>query len=391
MVGIFVFGLPLLTVGVMLMTKNHYTATGTLLVETPDGGIGSDLLGQLSAITGFTAQVPPTEMYLAILRSDRVAEAVIANRNLANHYEIEADNPGAVLEKTLLRLRKRTQFDSPDMISISLSARDNDPATAADIVNAFLDELDLASQTLALSRARRTRALVEEALADTDAELDSTRFRLQRFQEEHGVFSIEKQTEGTLELIAVLQGELLAKRTERDALDGYTHEQSGRIRSLDFEIDALETQIRKLLGKLPAANAGMTVEGTVKPVDSFFIPLKDLPGLAGEYARLFMDLKVQETKYSILATQLEQSKIEESQSIPSFEILDRARVPHRKSGPKRTLTVLAALVGGLMAGVLAAVLLDDIARRIDPEAKRELLAILPGVLRGPVGRLLPRG
>jgi uncharacterized protein involved in exopolysaccharide biosynthesis len=91
---------------------------------------------------------------------------------------------------------------------------------------------------------------------------------------------------------------------------------------------------------------------------------------------------VLETKYGVLAGRLEQTKIDESQSLPTFEVLDRAVAPYRKSGPKRTLFVGAAFLGGLLAGVLLAVLLEDVSRRMDDGTRRELLGMLPPALRG---------
>lgn len=380
-------GFPLVTAVVMLLTSNKFTATGTVLVETPEGGIGSDLLGQVRAFTGLAPQVPSTDMYMAILRSERLQMAVAESLDLATHYEIEADSPEEAMEVTLNMMSKRTGINAPDLITIGISATDSDPEMAARIVNAFLNELEAANQTLALSRARRTRALVADALVETGAELDSTRKRLQQFQERYGVFSIEKQTEGTLELIRALQAELLAAQTQRDQLEGFTSEGSSRLRNLDLKIQALKTQINQLVvGKTQALTREKTgdVEGNAqgKPVESFFIPLGELPSLASEYAKLFMDLTVQQEKYRVLATQLEQTKVEESQSIPSFDILDWGRRPYRKSGPFRTLMVLASMIVGLLTSVLFVVLLEDISQRMDQTTKDELRGYLPPRIRG---------
>jgi capsule polysaccharide export protein KpsE/RkpR len=290
------------------------------------------------------------------------------------------------MEKTLTRMHKRIHFDTPDLVTIVISATDPDPEKASEIVNAFLEQLEVASQTLSLSRTRRTRRLVSEALVQTEAELDSTRRKMQEFQETYGVFSIEKQTEGTLELIGALQTELLAAKAQRDQLGGFTSEGSSPLRNLDLKIEAIQTQIRQLvIGDMRAMirkdeEAEMEPEG-IRSSESFFLPLSNIPGLAGKYADIFMNLSVQEAKYNILATQLEQTKIEESQSIPSFEILDWGRRPYKKSGPKRKLYVLAALAAGTLGGILLCVLLDDVTSRVDEPTRRELAALIPGFVK----------
>jgi uncharacterized protein involved in exopolysaccharide biosynthesis len=385
-------GLPFVTAVVLLFTSNKFTAHGTILVETPESQVTPDLLGQLTSLIGPSIQGLPTDLYIAILRSDRVEIAVADSLKLVEHYGIDADSPEQAMEITLNRMHRRVHFDSPDAVSIVISATDPDPEMASHIVNGFLDQLELASQTLALSRARRTRYLVSDALKETEAELDSTRRRLQVFQETYGIFSIEKQTEGTLDLIGNLQTELLAAKAQRDQMGGFTSEGSAQMRNLNLKIGALETQIRQLvMGNIqvmvkkdaprPAGGQPPAESEGARSTESFFLPLSRIPRLAGRYADIYMDLKVQEAKYNILATQLEQTKIEESQSIPSFEVLDRGRRPFRKSGPMRKLYVMAALVAGLMGGVLLCVLLDDIAYRVDEPTRRELATLVPGFVK----------
>jgi uncharacterized protein involved in exopolysaccharide biosynthesis len=387
-------GLPVITAVVLLLTPNKFTSTGTILVETPEGGVvSSALLAQFSSVTGIAPQGSPSDMYLAILRSDRVRTAVADSLRLADYYDVSGDSPAERLEKTLTRMAKRTSMDSPDQVTIHVAATDEDPQKAADIVNGFLHELDRASQTLALSRARRTRRLVENSLTEAKTDLDSIRAQYQRFQEKYGVFEIEKQTEGALDLIGNLQAELVQAQTERRSLASYASESSSQMRVLDLKIAALQDEIQKLVGGITVvAKQGEGTGGkTAAPrEDPIFVPLNQLPELAGRYARLLMDLKVQESKYNVLATQLEQTKIEESQSIPAFEILDWGTRPFKKSGPFRTLYTLAALVAGLMSGLLFVLLLEDLDRRMSAETRRELLGLIPGVFRRPLVRLAGR-
>jgi len=323
---------------------------------------------------------------------------VIDSVDLITYYETKGETPGIRREKTLRKLCKRTEATTDDYITINVTATDKSPEVASRIVNAFLAQLEEANKLLALSRARRTRQLVGEALDETRAEVDSTRRRMQLFQERYGVFSIEKQTEGTLELIGTLQTELLAAQTKRDALRGFSSEGSSQLQNLELQIRALRSQIAQLVGQVEVVAPGELAkageqgrEGSVRRGESFFLPLNELPGLAGEYAGILTDLKVLEAKYTVLATQLEQTKIEESQSIPSFEVLDVARPPYEKSGPHRTINVLVALLGGILAGILAAILFDDLDRRFDPESRRLLVEILPGFVRDRFRRRRGRG
>jgi uncharacterized protein involved in exopolysaccharide biosynthesis len=373
-------GLPFLTAIVALCLPNVYTARGTILLELDESQTGLEMLGQLSALAGLPARAPSADAYLAILHSRRVGVAVIDSLGLSEHYRIRTDEPGKTLERALLKLEKRVRIENPDPATLRVSATDRNPEMAAAIVNAFLDRLTDANQTLSLTRARRTRQMVEEGVRRAQAELDSARQRMVDFQRRYGVFSLDDQTRGTLELIAALQGKLLEAQTERDALGVLYQAGSPRMRALDNTIEGLRSRIQEMVGRL-----GPAVAPSAGDDAGFVLPLSQASDLSGAYARVMMDLKVYETKYGILASKLEQTKIEESQSVPTFEVLDRAERPYRKSAPRRSLMVLAAFLGGSLAGVLLAVLLEELDRRVDDQARRELRGMLPSAWRGSRG------
>lgn len=378
----FSLGLPLLTAIIMLITPNRFTAGGIILCEMPQGsammGLSRELMGQFSSLTGIPTQASPSDIFLAILRSRRVSTAVATQLKLPEYYEIKGESDEVRMEKTLIRMSKRVTFDTPDLVTISVAATDPNPKIAADIVNEHLKELEKVSQTLSFSRAKKTRILVEGALKSTETALDSTRDRLQEFQERYGVFSIEKQTEGTLKLLTGLQTELLTAQTQRDQLAQFTSESSAQLKGLDLQIEALRDQITKLVGAL---DTGAT-RVVVPPAGGQAVqPLSELPQLASRYARIYIDLQVKEAKYNVLAAQLEQTKIEESQSVPAFEILDWAVTPHRKSGPFRTVFTLGAFVAGTLTGLLLVVILEDLSRRIDPDTRKEFADLVFGLFR----------
>jgi uncharacterized protein involved in exopolysaccharide biosynthesis len=373
-----VAGVTLLTAVIMLLTPNVFTARGTILLEMKESPVPADFLGQLTALTGISSQAPSTETYLAILESRRVGEAVASGLDLPSHYEIDADTPEERMELTLLELDKKVAFDSPDLVTIHVRASDSEPGKATEIVNAYLDQLADANQTMALSRARRTRQLVERELTKTRAQVDSLMNGMRAFQEENGVFSLDEQTTGMVELITVLHKNLLELQTQRDAVAGFRQGNSAQLRDFDLQIQAIRARIKDLVeGLEPSVQGGVAKAGS----GDYLLTLNTVPDLAERYAKMVMDQKVLEAKYHVLATRLEQTKIEESQSLPSFEILDRAVRPFRKSGPNRKLYVLAALLGSLLTGVLLAVLLEDLSRRLDPATRDEIGSMLPPVLR----------
>lgn len=373
-------GVAIITAIVMLFIPNWYTATGTILLEVSEVSSGLEMLGSIGAIAGLPTNAPSAEVYLAILRSERVAIAVAESLALGDHYNITADNADHRMEKTLSVLRKAVEIDDPDMASIRVRATDDDPEMAARIVNALLRELSYAKSKLSFSRARSTRRLVEEAIAQTESELEEARARMGAFQKQYGIFALDEQTSGTLTLITALQEQLIEAQTQQDALGSTYSENSAEYRRLGHVIEALETRIAGLVGHLDARGNESAPRAEELPSTAnnpgFILPLSQVSSLSGQYARVLMDLKVLETKYSVLASRLEQAKIEESQSLPAFDVLDHARRPYRKSGPNRTFFTISALIGGFLIGVLLALFLEDLKKNWDSEVRHEVAALL---------------
>jgi len=362
----------------MFLTPNQFTAKGTILLEVAENGTAGDLLGQLSMFTGGSSQTPAGEIYLAILQSERVGRAIVEQLDLVETFEVEGASPEERMELALAQLRQKVRFINTERVVLRINAKDTDPELAAGLVNAYLDELLAANQGMSLSRSHRTREMVEVALADAEQELEDIRGRLREFQREYGAFSLDDQTRATLALIAQLQAELMTAETEKAALSGFRRNDASGLQNIDLQISALTGQIASLVGDM--SGEGAASNRSPKNSESYLLSLAEIPDLTEAYTRIVMDLEVQQAKYTVLATKLEQTKIEESQSVPSFEILDRAERPFRKSGPNRKIFVLSALFAGLLAGILLAILLDDLSRRVDDTTRTELRAMLPGLL-----------
>jgi uncharacterized protein involved in exopolysaccharide biosynthesis len=86
-------------------------------------------------------------------------------------------------------------------------------------------------------------------------------------------------------------------------------------------------------------------------------------------------------KQEVLATMsrsYEEARINEVRDTPVLTVIDRAETPAWKSFPRRTLSVLAALVFGVVAGIGLAYLLEA-RRRVRPEARPDYREFLRAV------------
>lgn len=136
---------------------------------------------------------------------------------------------------------------------------------------------------------------------------------------------------------------------------------------------------RKELGSAAAALASF--EASNRRIDA--------PRIAAQLEQLRREVRIAEERYVTLVRQLELARIQEQEDIACITVIQEPEPPLKRSSPRRTQTVLIALVAGLILGcawVLAAERLGNLPKD-DPDAaefRGHLRAIL-GSLRHPFG------
>jgi tyrosine-protein kinase Etk/Wzc len=83
-------------------------------------------------------------------------------------------------------------------------------------------------------------------------------------------------------------------------------------------------------------------------VGEYAIALTKAPELTRKLAKLMREVKLLETISAFLRQQLEQDKLNEQKSVPTFNVLDSAVIPLRKSSPKRSVMLLLGIAAGIV-------------------------------------------
>ena len=102
----------------------------------------------------------------------------------------------------------------------------------------------------------------------------------------------------------------------------------------------MRTQLVKLVGHDEHTDTGLIV------------PKGKVSEAGIEYARAYRDVKYYETIFEILARQFEAAKLDEAREGALIQVVDAAIPPERKSGPKRSLIVIAFTGFGFFVSVL---------------------------------------
>ena len=172
------FVAALLAVGYALWLPNIYTATAKILPPQQSQSSASALLGQLGGLAGLAGGAmgikSPADTYITLLKSRTLNETIIKRFNLQQLYEAKT------LTDTLKVLEGNSIFTAGKDGVITCEVSDLDPKRAADMTNAFIEELSKLMQNFALTDASQKRVFVEQQMKQakdklTDAEIHMDR------------------------------------------------------------------------------------------------------------------------------------------------------------------------------------------------------------------------
>lgn len=370
----FAAGVVAVTLVYSLLAPPTFVARATLLPQQENGELGSLsnlMAGQFGVLAaGLTGVTTSTDILMTLLESRTLKEQVIERLDLEKEFRIRGKTPEARREATLGRLARMTRSGLSKRLSVFVEARASSAKLAADIANAHLEELDRLNQEFSLEAARQKRVFVEGRLAETRDSLRVAQVQLEEFQRRHGMISMDDQARAAVEVAARLQGELLSLETQLEVQRRYSSGSFSRTRDLQYRIDALKNRLRNVSGD---GGAG----GGISPADPFK-SFSEMPGLGRQLADLMLAVKTQETVFTLLTSQYQQSRIDEARDTPTVQVLDRAVPPAFRDTPRRKKNVVVGLFAGLAGGVLLAFGLEYLRGALQREAGGEPLRRLAG-------------
>jgi uncharacterized protein involved in exopolysaccharide biosynthesis len=320
-----VIAVTLLALGISVLLPKWYEGRTVLLPPTEDD-LGASMVSQLMprGFAGLKMPGAPTlaDVFVAVLKSRTVADRIVRRFDLVHRYNV----PDA--ETAAKELSGHVKFRVGDEGTIAILAEDRDPKTAADMANAYVDELDHFNKEARTTSAQRTRAFIEQRLEVAKRDLATAEDLLRDYQQRRRLPAISPSERSGAEMGAQLMAQRSALEVRLQVLRQSLAENSEEVRRVREELAAVDRQV----GALP--RAGLDI------------------------ARLWRDVKVQETIFELLTSQLEEARIRETRDTPTVQVLDRAEIPLHKSRPKRKVVVIAGFLIGL-AGSLAAALLME--------------------------------
>jgi tyrosine-protein kinase Etk/Wzc len=347
-------GAAIISVIYSLLLPNVYTATAKVLPPQKEGAGGLSALSAMIGSAGGLASLAggslggSSELYLGILKSRSVEDAVIKRLNLVRIFETKTP------EETRKVLESKVKLQAGKDGIITIAADDKDPKLAAAMANAFVEELGNKSVQLNLSKAGVERVFLEKRLELVKKDLKNAEESLKSFQEKNKAIKVDSQAIATIQGIAQMRAELISKEVQLATLRSYQTDENPQVKQL-------LTGIARLQGQLGAYEGSGMSGGAIPAVGN-------VPGLGMEFARRLREMKIQETIFEQLTKQYELAKLTEAKDSSSLQVLDDAVVPMKKSKPKRSMIVIIATIIAFSIGILLAFIREFTAKM--PEQDR---------------------
>ena len=328
-----------------LLLPVYYKAETRILPPQEKGNnLAAQLMGQaggLIALAGGAAGVKSQgELFVAMTKSRTVLDRMVDRFDLMKLYKgkYREDARKNLVESLTVREDRKSGI-------ISLMVEDRDPKRAADMANAFVEELKSLAGGMALSEAGQRRMFFEDQLRQTKVSLASAEEEVKGFQQRTGMIQVDAQARAIIEGIARLRAGIAVKEVEAKVLRSFATAQNPDLQRVEEEIRALRIELEK-------------VETSKGHGFDPLMPSGRVPEMGTEYLRKLRQLKYNETIFELLSKQYELAKLEEARDAVVIQVIDRAVPPERKSRPHKAPIVLLATVAMFLLSAFIVLLLE---------------------------------
>jgi tyrosine-protein kinase Etk/Wzc len=352
---------------VFLLPKT-YTAKTKIMPPQQNQSMGAmaalSQLGPLAALAGQGMGLRnPSDLFVALLRSDTVANALIDRFSLVSVYG----------KKLRIDARRRL-VDRSEIVAgkegvISISVDDRSPQRAADLANGYVEELEKLTKTLNMTEAGKRRLFFEREVKMANDDLANAEVAFKQTEEKTGLILLDSQSKAMISSLTSLRAAIAAQEVQVQAMRSFATAENP-------DLVMAEKQLATMRAQLERVERG---QGKRSIAD---VPLENVPTAGLEYVRKYRDVQYHEALFQLLAKQYEAAKIDEARDTLFVQQMDRATPPEKKSGPLRGLIILAVTMLSLIVACMVAFSMESMEQAKQDPQFAERLELLKFYLRG---------
>ena len=275
-------------------------------------------LGALGGLAGAAGIKNPADQYVAFLSSNSVRDALIDRFKLMERLKTTSRD----VARGAVRDSVQVAYGKDGLITVA--AIDQDPAFAAQLANAIVEELGKLLNRLAVTEAQQRRLFFEKQLAHAKDNL----VKAEQALKTSGVNSsaLKATPSAAVDGMARLKAGITAQEIKLGSMRGYLTESAPDFKQAQTELAAMRGQMARAEKEEPAVSASNG--------DS-------------DYISTYRNFKYFETLFELFAKQYEMARIDESREGAVIQVLDVAQPPEGKSHPKKAqMALLTTLTAG---------------------------------------------
>src|SRR3569833_1671266 len=194
----------------------------------------------LAAMAGGLGSKSPNDIYVGMLNSRPIANAIIQK------YDLQAVYRDRDMTATRKDLEENTQVTSEKSGFISVAVTDHDRKRAAEIANEYTEQLRLLTKTIALTESSQRRLFFESQLKDAKDSLISAQVEFERVQQDKGMVQPDAQARAIIEGQADLRAQIAAKEVSIQAIRSYSTDRNPVLEIAARELASLKEQASRL-------------------------------------------------------------------------------------------------------------------------------------------------
>lgn len=351
----------LLAAGATALLPDKFQAEVLLLPPKQAQNTSALLMGQLSSLGGSVGGAlgpSPNDMYIGMLQSRTIADALIRRFDLVTDYRTKDAT------ETRLELAKASTFINEKSGMITLQVLDKDKLQAAALANGYIEELQKLVQVLAVTEAAQRRQFYEKQLAGAKRQLSDAEVALKKVQQKTGLIQMTAQAEALIQGAAAVQAQVAAHEITLTAMKTFATTLNPDYVRVQQELIGLRAQLSKMETGVNRGNGDLSISASKAPEDGL------------EYVRKLRDVKYYETIFDLMAKQFEMAKIDEAKESAFIQVLDPAIPPDNNAQPHRVrIVIIAALMAAFfsMCWAFASEALKSARRDINKMDKMKML------------------
>jgi uncharacterized protein involved in exopolysaccharide biosynthesis len=332
-----------------IMTPQQTQSTSSLLMsQLVNSGAGA-----LAAVAGGGLGLKnPNDIYIGLLRSRPVADAIIHEFGLQALYRAK----DMTTARQILAINTVVESEKSGFLAVSVT--DRDKKRAAEIANAYTEQLRVLTKTLAVTEASQRRLFYEEQLKLAKEDLISAELSLQKIEQQKGLVQLDAQSRGLITSLTELHAQAAAKQVELDALRSYSTDNNPEVQLAEKQLASLQGEAIRLEQRGHSSS----------PAD---MGLQDMAGAGMEYLSAEHELQYRQTLFDLLVRQFDAAKLDEAKEAAVIQVVETATPPDQRSSPHRTAMTLTFAGLGFLGACSYLFVCNFV--RTNPEVSRRLI------------------